>query len=302
MLIVAVLLLAHILLCLLTYALLRRLGEHAPRGYLALCVLLPVLGALSAALVAAIERRAGARRAVEYARKQDSDEIYHSITVEKREDESVVPLEDALSINSVERRRSMLLDVLRDDPSQYLDALSRAQQNDDSEVVHYATTALSEQIRQMDLALKQREQAYHAAPDDADAVRAYVSCLGEYLDTGLLEGSMADKRTRQYRDALSRLYRMEHQLSDGGTLCELMLDEGDVNAAAALLEDVASRYPEAERTWMLLMRLRWTQGDRDAVRCLVRSARDGRYHLSHRGADSLKFWSGLLEDTGKEAG
>lgn len=301
MLIVLALLVAHILLCLLTYALLRRLGERALRGYLALCLLLPVLGALSAALVAAVERRTGARREVEFATKQDSDEIYHSITVEKREDESVVPLEDALSINSVERRRSMLLDVLRDDPSQYLDALSRAQQNDDSEVVHYATTALSEQIRQMDDALKQREQAYHAAPDDAETVRAYVSCLGEYLDTGLLEGSMAHRRRRQYRDALSRLYRMEHQLADGGTLCELLLDEENVNAADALLEDIASRYPEAEKTWMLLMRLRWMQGDRDAVRRLVQSARDGRYHLSRRGADSLKFWSGLLEDAGEEA-
>lgn len=301
MLIVLALLVAHILLCLLTYALLRRLGERAPRGYLALCLLLPVLGALSAALVAAVERRTGARREVEFATKQDSDEIYHSITVEKREDESVVPLEDALSINSVERRRSMLLDVLRDDPSQYLDALSRAQQNDDSEVVHYATTALSEQIRQMDDALKQREQAYHAAPDDEETVRAYVSCLGEYLDTGLLEGSMAQRRRRQYRDALSRLYRMEHQLADGSTLCELLLDEENVNAADALLEDIASRYPEAEKTWMLLMRLRWMQGDRDAVRRLVQSARDGRYHLSRRGADSLKFWSGLLEDAGEEA-
>lgn len=112
---------------------------------------------------------------------------------------------------------------------------------------------------------------------------------------------MAQRRRRQYRDALSRLYRMEHQLADGGTLCELLLDEENVNAADALLEDVASRYPEAEKTWMLLMRLRWMQGDRDAVRRLVRSARDGRYHLSRRGADSLKFWSGLLEDAGEEA-
>ena len=81
------------------------------------------------------------------------DELHRSIRVENREDAaSTVPLEEALLLDSAEQRRKLILSVLTDDPVQYYDLLEQARLNDDSEVVHYAATAMAQISKQADAA------------------------------------------------------------------------------------------------------------------------------------------------------
>lgn len=87
------------------------------------------------------------------------DELHRSIRVENREDAaSTVPLEEALLLDSAEQRRKLILSVLMDDPVQYYDLLEQARLNDDSEVVHYAATAMAQISKQADAAQLQRQQ------------------------------------------------------------------------------------------------------------------------------------------------
>lgn len=87
------------------------------------------------------------------------DELHRSIRVENREDAaSTVPLEEALLLDSAEQRRKLILSVLTDDPVQYYDLLEQARLNDDSEVVHYAATAMAQISKQADAALQLADQ------------------------------------------------------------------------------------------------------------------------------------------------
>ena len=71
------------------------------------------------------------------------DELHRSIRVEDRAGTAAtVPLEEALILDTAEQRRKLILSVLTEDPVQYYDLLQQARMNDDSEVVHYAATAL----------------------------------------------------------------------------------------------------------------------------------------------------------------
>lgn len=88
-----------------------------------------------------------------------NDELHRSIRVENREDAaSTVPLEEALLLDSAEQRRKLILSVLMDDPVQYYDLLEQARLNDDSEVVHYAATAMAQISKQADAALQLADQ------------------------------------------------------------------------------------------------------------------------------------------------
>lgn len=87
------------------------------------------------------------------------DELHRSIRVENREDAvATVPLEEALLLDSAEQRRKLILSVLTDDPVQYYDLLEQARLNDDSEVVHYAATAMAQISKQADAALQLADQ------------------------------------------------------------------------------------------------------------------------------------------------
>ena len=72
-------------------------------------------------------------------------------------DEKIVPLEEALLINKPGVRRELIMDVLNDDPEEYMDILKQARMNEDVEVVHYAITAMVELSKEYDFRLQKLE-------------------------------------------------------------------------------------------------------------------------------------------------
>ena len=106
------------------------------------------------------------------------DELHRSIRVENREDAaSTVPLEEALLLDSAEQRRKLILSVLTDDPVQYYDLLEQARLNDDSEVVHYAATAMAQISKQADAALQRHAARFAADPKDPAVLAEYAAAL-----------------------------------------------------------------------------------------------------------------------------
>jgi hypothetical protein len=69
-------------------------------------------------------------------------ELYRSLVVDDKRSDMTVPMEEALLINSARERRSLIMDVLNDNPIDYVEFLQKAGNNEDTEVVHYAVTAI----------------------------------------------------------------------------------------------------------------------------------------------------------------
>ena len=73
-----------------------------------------------------------------------NEEIHRSILVPGNADEEqVIPLEEALLVNNPLQKRQLILSVLTEAPTSYYHLLQQARLNNDSEVVHYASTALA---------------------------------------------------------------------------------------------------------------------------------------------------------------
>jgi hypothetical protein len=72
-------------------------------------------------------------------------ELYRSVSVDdKKVVADAVPIEEALVVNSARERRQIIMDVLNDNPVEYIQFLQKAGNNEDTEVVHYAVTAMVE--------------------------------------------------------------------------------------------------------------------------------------------------------------
>ena len=82
---------------------------------------------------------------IDVEKMQLESELYRSVTVdEKKVAANTVPIEEALLVNSARERRSIIMDVLNDNPVEYISFLRKAGNNEDTEVVHYAVTAMVE--------------------------------------------------------------------------------------------------------------------------------------------------------------
>lgn len=224
------------------------------------------------------------------------DELHRSIRVEDRAGTAAtVPLEEALILDTAEQRRKLILSVLAEDPVQYYDLLQQARMNDDSEVVHYAATAMAQISKQADLALQQDARRFADDPNDREVLAAYANALERSLKLGLAQGRAAELQRRQ----LERLLKLqladsprEEGYSLGCRLAEVQLQLQEYKAAEQTLEELVRRWPVRETPWLLRLRSAAARKSGAEVRSILQEVERTQVYLSAAGRQELAFWKG----------
>ena len=188
-----VLLTVHLVVCGGLWLLARARTLEVEGYFVPVMLLVPLWGPLCVLLLHMSNRLTGeCSREQMLGKLRINEEIHKNILVADDEGkEAIVPLEEALLVNSPAQKRKLILSVLTDDPAGYYDLLQQARMDNDSEVVHYASTALSQITKEADLKLQKQEQRYASAPDDAAVREEYCDYLESYLESGFVQGKAA---------------------------------------------------------------------------------------------------------------
>ncbi len=288
--IAAVLLLIHTLVCLALWTLVK-LGMLPVRGHmLPAMVLVPLWGPLLLVLCARGEAFGDALEDGTLESLRLNDEIRRGMQVQVREgDAGVVPLEEALIVNDPSDRRRLMLSMLTEDPDAYLAQLQAAKLNDDVEVAHYAATAVAQISKESDLKLQQLERAFKTDPS-AQNLDAYCDYLGEYLASGLAEGRVEQIQRQQYARLLAR--RCERE--DGAALriryATALADAGELDEAEAVITQLVAEVPDEQEAWMLCLRLAVMRRDGEAVQQVIDAIDNQHVYLSAGNREKLAFW------------
>ena len=219
-----------------------------------------------------------------------NDDMHRSMLVQGREgDDGVVPLEEALIVNDPGDRRRLMLSMLTEDPDAYLAQLQAAKLNDDVEVAHYAATAVAQISKESDLKLQQLERAFKTDPCSHN-LDAYCDYLGDYLDSGLAEGRVAQIQRQQYARLLAR--RCERE--DGSALriryATALADAGEIDKAEEVASQLVIDASDEQDVWMLCLRLAVTRRDGQAVRRVIDAIDKQHVYLKAENRERLAFW------------
>ena len=163
---------------------------HMSPALLPAAFLLPLWGPLCV-VVYELHFRGGekADQEAESIRFGITDEVYRNVRMDKGGVEDVLPIEDVLVSGSPRQRRSLLLSVLHSGPRDFVRSLRIAGVNDDTEVVHYAVTALVEIRSEYTQRIAEMEKKLSACPGDPRILLAYANLDEEYLRSGIPEES-----------------------------------------------------------------------------------------------------------------
>lgn len=88
------------------------------------------------------------------------------------------PLEEALVLQDKEVSRWMLMEIVSRAPAKFIDLLFLARQDEDTEVVHYATTLIAEISRQYDIRLQTLDKSIRKSVGLPDSSRILCSFSG----------------------------------------------------------------------------------------------------------------------------
>ena len=184
-----------------------------------------------------------------------NEEIYKNIFQAVSDtDKKIVPLEEALLINEPRVRRELIMDVLNDDPEEYMDLLKQARMNEDVEVVHYAITAMVELSKEYDFRLQKMEKLYAASPDDSEILEQYCDFMEEYLNQGILEAQMEREQRERYIRLLRQKLKVKTTLSTCVRLFQNLMKTGDYIQAEEILGLMDQKWHRKEEFWILKIR------------------------------------------------
>ena len=227
-----------------------------------------------------------------------SEEQYYSVrrSVQVDSDEmrgKVVPIEEALLVNDTKTRRELIVDVLYANPEEYVTQLYKAKANPDTEVVHYAATALAEIQKEFDLAFHDIAQRKAKSPMDTTIDQEYMLCLERYIDSGLLEGDALRSQLKLFSQFTGQKLK-EENVSGRWTLLNKKADAdvrlGDVEA---LEEDIAmmeETWPGRDAIYRYKLESAMLQKDSGKIRALIAKMDEEGVFLTTRLREMVRFW------------
>lgn len=217
--------------------------------------------------------------------------LYKGIAVEeKKNDDSLVAIEEALIINSPKERREIIMDVLNDNPAEYVEFLQKAGNNEDPEVVHYAVTAMVEISKDNDDTLQRLAKDYEKAPDDFVVLSRYCEFLWSVLEQKLLSGQVEIMNRNLYSQLISKKLKMKENLEDYISYFENEFSLGNYGKAGSILEQADEKYGDFDE--MILLKLKYYSQlkQSDKIKTLISEVQSKKMFVSRQVKEAFAFW------------
>lgn len=217
--------------------------------------------------------------------------LYKGIAVEeKKNDDSLVAIEEALIINSPKVRREIIMDVLNDNPAEYVEFLQKAGNNEDPEVVHYAVTAMVEISKENDEMLQKLSREYAENPDDINILSRYCDFLWEVLEQKLLSGQVEIMNRNLYSQLVSKKLETVKTMEDYIRHFENEFALENYNAAGKILLAADELYGDFEELILLKLKYYSQMKRADKIKELIADIQSRKMFVSRRVKEAIAFW------------
>lgn len=291
-------LLFHILFCLLTTLAAQKKGMAVERYMLPAVWLIPVWGILCVWIAGGRSHIQKNKRRVDVERFFVEDSIYKDVTEEDvaEAQEGVVPLEDALLLNQSKIRRSLIMNLLNDNPQEYLGLLKQARMNDDTEVVHYAVTAMAELSKEYDLEIKHLTEIHIQDPGNREAEERLGDLFQRYLELGLAEGQRKRVILEQYEKILAGQIVYDKKHSVFCKLAQVQLRQKKFKECLETVTEMKTWWPDSEETWLTMLDYYVVCDNGPGIKQLLEEIERQNIYISQEGREKLEFWKITQEE------
>lgn len=291
--VMGILLILHVLACLAVYLCYRNHVLKLDKISMPVVILIPLWGVLCVILlnigVITVSKR---KKEFGIEKMQVNEEIYKNIFLNtSRKEKEVVPLEEALIINTPSQRRKLIMDMLYDNPEDYIELFYEARLNDDVEVVHYATTAMTELSKEYDIEIQKMEHDYAKNPDDEKVLNAYCELLEKYLSLGLAQGQSLLMQRNQYEQLLEKRVELHMNKTDLIHMAENEMELQDYGKAARTIQIMEEKWPDEEKVWLLKLKYFALQKAGTKIQKLLAEIKEKQIYISKSGQEKIEFWS-----------
>lgn len=290
---IIMILILHAILCVVAYVLMRMSVLKCTRAVMPIVCLIPVWG-FAAMVILELRARDDKKNRVEVGieKLKVNDAVHKSLLLEESAvEDRVVPLEEALLINDAATRRQLMMEVLYADPEDYVEQLKTARMNEDTEVVHYAVTALTELQKEYELQFQELERQRKEDPENEEVTERYLDVLKRYLESGIAEGNERKIKLTIYSSLLEeQIRRYPEELDLREEKARADLDTGAYAATKREIRQILDHWNRSETGYLLMLQYYSAVWDRRGIDGVLEEIQRKNIHLTPRGRRMTGFW------------
>lgn len=219
-------------------------------------------------------------------------ELYKSVTVDEgKVAANTVPIEEALVVNSAKERRTIIMDVLNDNPKEYIEFLQKAGNNDDTEVVHYAVTAMVEISKENDYKLQDFERQHSINPEDVTVLEQYTDFLWNCLSQNLMQGQVEVLNRELFSSLMQKKISLQPaSITDFKRVIENDLKRKNFTEASESLRQMQAMYSDREEYYLCRINYLADLGKGEDIKLLIKEISKKQIFLSSTTKEVLAFW------------
>ena len=282
----------HILFCLLIFFGML-FGKIKLQKYMfVVALLLPFWGALLV-LILHFEWGFSSESAVDIStdKMEFDSRFYKSVSVDEKRSDRTIPIEDALLINSAREKRSLIMDILNENPRDYVEFLQKAGNDNDTEVVHYAVTAMVEISKENDYTLQMLEAEYAADPMNLDVLSRYCDFLWDCLTQNLMQGQVEVVNRILFSKLINEKLELEASLEGYCRLVKNELVRKDLDSAKQALTRMKRDWSQTEEYVLLNIEYLALMNKGNEIKRFIKKVNESPIFLSSQTKEVLAFWT-----------
>lgn len=204
----------------------------------------------------------------------------------------VVPLEEAMILNSPKDRRRLMLKFLTGGGDTEVGVLQEARLSEDTEVSHYASTAMMKMQEKYENEIRDLEKGLGGSPTEAGLRLLWTACA-KYIGSGLISGTVQTIYRKKMDKVLSGL--LEKAPEDRAVFEAYLRNRislGMTEGVGEKIHDALQQHPQDMSLIRLAVYYAQISHRPDEVDRLLRSVAENQIYLSAEDAEWYEFMTG----------
>lgn len=232
--------------------------------------------------------------------KYDRDSLTHRNDVARiiehpdmEEELNVVPVEDAMAINENKEKRALLLRQLKKDINENYRVLLAAENDEDSESVHYVAATKMEVYNTLHKRWLEGYKAYEKDKTEGQNYRNACDALKKLIESQVLSG----RELKMYKSKYCGLIEEQEQV-DKSAICNTdyetylicLVELGRFDDAEQLWGE-KREFVKSENSYMKMTEMYYQRKEKEKFsNCIAELKKDRQVRLSAQGLERLRYW------------
>lgn len=204
-----------------------------------------------------------------------------------------VPVEEALLESSNENMRRVLLDVLKTDIEGAVPILVDAVNSEDSEVSHYASSALSDVLAKFKRSQKKYDELYCSNESNQELLKDYTNLVFKYLSFDILSEMEQNRYLDLYEKLMTKRFQtfrddLAPEEYEDGIL--LLLTSNRPNQAKKWLASLIVTHPTHLSTWRAKIKYYYHQKEHILFEKTLRDLKNSSVFLDGETLEIVRYF------------